>query len=275
MSNNVVKKLQIDADKGSCKVKKNYKLMAEDIKRMIPDCGYAFITDMITVDGKNVDYMYRENADHEGDSGWRFYGGGETQEYIDNPNNTSILSLNTIANYDSEVIPFLTYPVGTKIERNAEGKLEVITKEIEEPAVIFLQPVDKGVVQVTKSWQFEIVSRMVRRIEEGSFVIWKPGFTIWLNTYFSEDIPKSERLEKLIQLRSSSSYDFKQEDSDRLTKIRYQLNEEGQESVYIFGLNEEHEIHIAIYFDSDEYFNEIDGIWNTLTSTDINEIISD
>ena len=73
---------------------------------------------MITVEGKKVGYMYREQPDRDIDSGWRFFAGEETQEYIDDPSNTSIYDVNTIANYDSDIIPFLEYPIGSAFERS-------------------------------------------------------------------------------------------------------------------------------------------------------------
>ena len=247
-------------------MEKDFKLAASDIKRMVPDLGWAFATDMITVKGKSVDYMYRQEADSEDDSGWRFYGGGETQEYIDDPNNTSLFEVNTIANYDPEIIPFLTYPTGSEIERNSEGKLEVITKNVERPNIIFLQPVDKGIVQIGKNWSFEVSSRMVRRIEDNSLVIWKPGFTIWLNIFTPKNISKTERLDTILKAKSDMSQDLQQEDSENMSKIRYQLNEDGQDSINIFGFTATSQIHMSIYYDNDDCLGEIDMIWNTLSN---------
>jgi hypothetical protein len=62
----------------------------------------------ITVDGMPVGYMYRELVSNNFlDSGWRFFAGDETGEYADNPNNFNIFDLNTICNYDQDIIPIL------------------------------------------------------------------------------------------------------------------------------------------------------------------------
>ena len=74
-------------------------------------------TDKITVDGELVDYMYREEPDFEVDNGWRFLAGTESQDYADDANNWAIYDTNTIANYDPAIIPYLTLPVGTQLER--------------------------------------------------------------------------------------------------------------------------------------------------------------
>ena len=64
--------------------------------------------------------MYREKADRPEDSGWRFFSGEETQEYIDDPNNTMIYDVNTIANYDPAIIPLLDAPTGSAFGRDGD-----------------------------------------------------------------------------------------------------------------------------------------------------------
>jgi hypothetical protein len=54
--------------------------------------------------------MYRDFPDNEIDSGWRFMSGKESQKYMDDPSNLEIYDVNTIANYDPEIIPLLAAP---------------------------------------------------------------------------------------------------------------------------------------------------------------------
>ncbi len=57
--------------------------------------------------------MYREEPDTSfPDSGWRFFSGDETDEYVNNPDNVKIYSLKTICNYDKSIIPHLNSPYG-------------------------------------------------------------------------------------------------------------------------------------------------------------------
>jgi len=67
--------------------------------------GACVATDMITVEGHRVGFMYREKADDAVDSGWRFLSGHESQEYMDDAENHAVYDINTIANYDPEIIP--------------------------------------------------------------------------------------------------------------------------------------------------------------------------
>lgn len=104
-------------------IRKRYYPVEGGFQKLVDNNLGCIATDRITVDGCKVDYMYREETDFEGDSGWRFFGGGETQKYLDNPNNSGIYGLNTIANYDSDIIPFLEAPVGKAYYRDNDGKL--------------------------------------------------------------------------------------------------------------------------------------------------------
>ncbi len=74
------------------------------------------------VDGMRIGYMYREEPDNEIDSGWRFMCGDESDEYMDNPDNMGIYDVNTVANYDTDIIPYLSASIGSKYSRFNESK---------------------------------------------------------------------------------------------------------------------------------------------------------
>lgn len=96
---------------------KQFKLKPDQIRPLVPRLGGCFASDMITVGGSKVGYMYREGPDFDVDSGWRFLSGTESQEYLDDPGNLQIYDVNTIANYDPDIVPFLDQPVGSAFER--------------------------------------------------------------------------------------------------------------------------------------------------------------
>lgn len=72
----------------------------------------CFATKMIMEDGSPVGYMYREEPDSPTDSGWRFFSGLESQEYVDNPDNIQIYPVAFVIQRDRAVIPFLSSPNG-------------------------------------------------------------------------------------------------------------------------------------------------------------------
>lgn len=87
----------------------------------------CIVTNRISADGASVGYMVRmpiEPGDRPEDSGWQFMAGDEDQAYMDDPDNAHIFSLNTIANHDPGVIPFLSRPRGSAWGRNGNTFLE-------------------------------------------------------------------------------------------------------------------------------------------------------
>ena len=93
--------------------------------------GGCIATDKITVDGLRVRFMYRETPEFETDSGWRFFSGTETQDYADDSNNLQVYEVNTIANYDKAIIPYLNLPIGTELERKENSDKFIVVEEYE------------------------------------------------------------------------------------------------------------------------------------------------
>jgi hypothetical protein len=58
--------------------------------------------------------------------------GDEDDDYMNNPANHSVLQVNTICNYDPDIIPFLYSEPGTAYIRDKNGKL-LLDEEWEGP----------------------------------------------------------------------------------------------------------------------------------------------
>lgn len=101
---------------------KKFKLAASEIKPIATGFGSCIASDHITVNGRKVGYMYRDTPDNEIDSGWRFMSGRESRVFMDNPRNLDIYDVNTIANYDPEIVPLLSEPIGSAFERDQETR---------------------------------------------------------------------------------------------------------------------------------------------------------
>ena len=100
-----------------------------DIKNLIywkePNGEGCMASDKITKEGFKVGYMYREQpSEGKPDSGWRFMAGNEDEEYMENPDNFHIFAINTICNYDSDIIPYLQSEIGTSYIRVDDKKFE-------------------------------------------------------------------------------------------------------------------------------------------------------
>lgn len=96
---------------------KEFKIPRSQIRVIAPGLGSALATDRITVEGMRVGYMYREEPDDVFDSGWRFLSGDESEEYLDESEHLEIYDVNTIANYDPDIVPYLGAPFGSAFER--------------------------------------------------------------------------------------------------------------------------------------------------------------
>ena len=96
---------------------KKFKLGLHEIKPIVGAMGGCIATDRITVEGYPVRFMYREEPENELDSGWRFFSGFEDDAYMADPAFHEIYDVNTIANYDPSIIPFLEAPLGSAFEK--------------------------------------------------------------------------------------------------------------------------------------------------------------
>ena len=109
---------------------KKFRKLEGGILQLVPPIGSCCASDRITVDGEKIGYMYRELPYDKIDSGWRFFAGDEDRKYVDNPDNFALYHVNTIANFDRAIIPYLFSPVGTSFERIIETDdfFEIINK---------------------------------------------------------------------------------------------------------------------------------------------------
>lgn len=101
-----------------------------DVKPLIdwnePNGEGCIVSDMITKEGWKVGYMFRdEPLPDQPDSGWHFLKGDENDEYMSDSNNHHVFALNTICNYDPDIIPYLHLPIGTYLIRVKGGKFIV------------------------------------------------------------------------------------------------------------------------------------------------------
>jgi hypothetical protein len=101
---------------------KKYRFTEDQIKPLALNRGSCYASDMITVEAFKVGFLYRQEPEFEGDSGWRFLTGFETDQYLDNINNFTKFDINWIVNCDPEILPYLDKPVGSAFGRDpAQG----------------------------------------------------------------------------------------------------------------------------------------------------------
>ncbi len=116
----------------------------KNIKKLIdwnePNGEGCIASDKIIKEGFKVGFMYREEPSNTyPDSGWRFMAGDEDDKYLNNPNNFHIYAINTICNFDKDIIPYLKSKIGSKYIRISHSEFE----EDDGTKEIFIEKTDK------------------------------------------------------------------------------------------------------------------------------------
>lgn len=83
--------------------------------------GYALAPKVLVDSKQHILFMYREQPDNLYDSGWRFFSGTESDEYVNDPQNIGLYDILTIQRCDPEIIPYLDSPIGSVFSRTEAG----------------------------------------------------------------------------------------------------------------------------------------------------------
>ena len=77
----------------------------------------AFVTKKLIEENSRIGFAYRESPDSETDSGWRFFVGNENQEYVDNPDNLLLCSIEEIIKLDDSIKHILNNGINVAFEK--------------------------------------------------------------------------------------------------------------------------------------------------------------
>lgn len=95
----------------------------------------CLVTHKVLYEQAAINYIYREEPMQEDeeldyvDTGWRVLSGDETEEYLDDPDHSSFVSLGKVLSLDDSFIHLLDAAVGTTFERNTNGVFEEIEED--------------------------------------------------------------------------------------------------------------------------------------------------
>lgn len=87
----------------------------------ISNAGGMIITKSLLEGKSKLKWIFRENSTNAADNGWRAIGDTDTQEYINNSKNMTVVDFNTFANIEPAILAIYNLPVGTDLEFHIEN----------------------------------------------------------------------------------------------------------------------------------------------------------
>ena len=130
-------------------------------------------------------------------------------------------------------------------------------------------PVVEGRYNLTNDWSLLLDQAHNRRVEDGSLVLWRPNFTIWLNLWNNDkDASKEERLKWIMSDASKDASDIILKDVGETKLYYYRLDENrGGKSIASlngFSISVSNHIQLSIYFDNEEGYVQAKNIVESL-----------
>ncbi|GAB2672357.1 hypothetical protein GCM10027169_37790 [Gordonia jinhuaensis] len=227
-------------------IQKRYRLRGEDIVAGLAPNVACYVSDRITVDGAPVGYMSRDV------DGWSFLAGDETQDYVDDPGNTSLVSCNTVANYDRAILPYLAAPVGTGWIRHGSGFLPLSDEPPADPACV---PVS-GDLRFADGWVITTENITFIRREDDTVQLWSPGLSLWLMAVGSvAPAGVDQRCDALMAQSSPDRYDEKRWRDGGLEYVSYRLHEADSDArcpaLHAIVVGRSGHVRVAAYIDAE------------------------
>ena len=134
-------------------------------------------------------------------------------------------------------------------------------------------PVIEGNYRMTADWALTLDQKYNRRIEDGSLVIWRPGFTIWTKVWGSKEGETPEQtLKGLKDGISPKATEVKEEKEGGVLRVSYRLEEESEDkrkpAFHGFAVGPDSHVQISIYFNDEKEAAKAVQIFKSLTPVD-------
>ncbi len=85
----------------------------------------AIVSKKVREEGWKINYGMRDKPTREGDSGWYFGAGNESDDYVNNPDNLELWKIGSVLMYDQALAEFITASYGTAILRVDHDKFDI------------------------------------------------------------------------------------------------------------------------------------------------------
>ncbi|MBQ8922364.1 MAG: DUF2185 domain-containing protein [Oscillospiraceae bacterium] len=91
----------------------------------------AIVSKKVRVEGWKISYGIRTEPTKDGDSGWYFGAGNETEDYVNDASNLELWKIGSVLMFDKALNELITAPYGTEIIRVSHDKFEIDAPEKE------------------------------------------------------------------------------------------------------------------------------------------------
>ena len=278
-------------------MEKTYRLAADQVEKLIKPMGGCVASDRITVDGARVGSMVRMPPDSSRDSGRQFFAGDETDAHFDEGAAHAVFDVNTICNYDRDIIPFLYALPGSVFERDATGlfvEAEDSRPDPEESDAPAGVQVVRGLFPIGDGWSIFLPTPFRQRVDAwkglgaaGSLparesrdplgvlekmnprvVLWRPGLTLFVESRGTRGAIREAREAEHNASIPERAFDRAREDRDDLTLLSFRYRPEDSDAmapVYVACLvGASGDVEVSCYFDREDELPAAIGIVRTV-----------
>jgi len=131
-----------------------------------------------------------------------------------------------------------------------------------------------GRQQATDRWAVTLPGEFNRREEQSGLCFWRPGLTIWLTAYGTEDgLSIDDRLMRDKTKASPAATDMSEAHENDVARLSYRLSETRPDGVVVKGLYSfahaaNGQVMVAAYFDDDSELESARRVSDSITYTD-------
>lgn len=134
-------------------------------------------------------------------------------------------------------------------------------------------PVLEGRTDISTDWSLTMPQPLNVRTENGSQVLWRPGFTAWVTAWggTAGESP-AQRVEQLKTHVSPAAFDRHHWNTDGIEFLTYRLAEASGDdrlpALYAFAVGSAGHLQFAVYFDEAQH---LDWAYALVTSASVNQ----
>lgn len=96
--------------------------MSQGFIEFIPDAGACLVSNNVLSGAGRVKWMVRETPHAPGDNGWRIFSSIDTDDYLADADNITIVDFNQVCEVEPALIGIWDFPAGSDLQIVDEGQ---------------------------------------------------------------------------------------------------------------------------------------------------------